>query len=217
MYYSMKKLLIIGARGFGREAYETVLRSESFVSGSVVVKGFLDSDATSFDGLKGHFPPIICSPEDYVIEDDDVFFIAMGDSKWRKYYADILASKGASFYTIISRDSNVYPTATIEDGCYIGGWTVISDNVHLGKNAVILGMCTLGHDSVVGDYSTIEAYSFIGGYSKVGNMSTMHVRSTLIRHKSIGDNVDVGSCSVVIRNVKDNLHVYGNPAKKIDF
>ena len=56
----------------------------------------------------------------------------------------------------------------------------------------------------------------MGGYVDVGDMSAIHVRSTIIRHKKIGKNASVGAASVVLRNVKDNTNVYGNPAKKIE-
>ena len=39
----------------------------------------------------------------------------------------------------------------------------------------------------------------------------------LIAHKSIGNEVIVGAASVVMRNIKDGLHVHGNPAVKIDY
>ena len=76
---------------------------------------------------------------------------------------------------------------------------------------------TLGHDAKVGDYCTIETYSFMGGYSAIGDESVMHVRSQILPHKTVGKNVIVGSNSVVMRNVKDGLHVFGNPARLIDY
>ena len=42
------------------------------------------------------------------------------------------------------------------------------------------------------------------------------MRSTIIAHKSVGENASVGAGSVVIRNVKDGVHVFGNPATKIN-
>lgn len=211
----MKKLLIVGARGWGREVYATAIKTEAYINGEYSVRGFLDSDTKSFDGLKGNFPPILCAPEDYEIEDDDVFFIAMGEPRWRKHYADLIEKKGGSFISIISPKAFVNPTASIGEGSFISGWSCISDNVQLGKHTVIHIFSDIGHDAKVGDFSTIEAYSFIGGYSEVGANSIMHVRSTLIRHKKIGNNVEVGSSSVVMRNVPDGQHVFGNPAKKI--
>lgn len=213
----MKHLLIVGARGFGREALRTFLKSDAYKNGEVEIKGFLDSDSHVLDGLNGNFPKIICAPEEYVIEEDDVFFVAMGFPKWRKHYADMLEAKGAKFFTIISETATVFETATIGDGCFIGNSSIVSDNVKLGKHVLVLDLCTLGHDAKIGEYSTIEAYSFMGGCSSVGEQSVLHVRSTLIRHKSIGNHVEVGSSSVVIRNVKDDCHVFGIPAKKIEY
>lgn len=213
----MKHLLIVGARGWGREVYAAAICTKEYIDGEYCVKGFLDSKKDAFDGLNGDYPPILCSPEDYEIQDEDIFFIAMGEPKWRKYYAQIIERKGGKFLSIICKGASITPTATIGEGSFISGWSSISDNVKLGKHTIIHVFSDLGHDCKVGDYSTIEAYSFLGGYAEVGECSTMHVRSTLIRHKKIGNNVEVGSSSVVMRNVKDNQHVFGNPARVIEF
>lgn len=213
----MKQLLIVGARGWGREVYAAAIKTRAYLDGEYTIKGFLDSKLDAFEGLRGDYPLIICSPEDYEIQEDDIFFIAMGEPKWRKHYAQIIEGKGGRFLTIICQGASITPTASIGEGSFVSGWSCISDNVHLGKHAIVHVFCNLGHDVKIGDFSTIEAYSFLGGYSEVGECSIMHVRSTLIRHKKIGDYVEVGSGSVVMRNVKDGLHVFGNPAKRIDY
>ena len=212
----MKQLIIVGARGWGREVYAAAVNLDSYKK-DFEIKGFLDSKLDAFEGLKGEYPPIINSPENYEIQPNDIFFIAMGEPKWRKHYAELIERKGGRFMTIIAKGAFINKTVTIGEGSFISGWTCISDNVILGRHVVIHVFSELGNDVSVGDYSTIEAYSFLGGYAKMGSESTMHVRSTLIRKKNIGNNVDVGSSSVVIRNVPDNTHVFGNPAKKIDF
>ena len=213
----MKHLIIIGARGWGREVYAAAKGTKTYRDGEFDIKGFLDSKADALDGLKGDYPPILGAPETYEIQEDDVFFVAMGEPKWRKYYAEMMEKKGAEFISIICAGSYVNPTATIGVGSFVAGWSVISDNVQLGKHTIVHTFSDLVHDAKVGDYSTIEAYVFLGGYAEVGQESVMHVRSTLIRHKKIGNNVEVGSSSVVMRNVKDGLHVFGNPAQKIDY
>ena len=213
----MKNLIIIGARGWGREVYAAVLGTKAYKDGEFTVKGFLDSKSDALEGLKGDYPPILGAPETYEIQEDDVFFVAMGEPKWRKYYAEMMEQKGAKFISIISNNAFVNPTSTIGEGSFIARWSCISDNVVLGKHTIVHTFCDLGHDAKVGDYSSIEAYSFLGGYSEVGQESVMHVRSTLIAHKRIGNQVSVGSSSVVMRNIKDGLHVFGNPAQKIDF
>lgn len=212
----MKHLIIVGARGWGREVYATAVSLDGY-NKDFDIKGFLDSKFEAFDALNGDFPPILCAPEDYEIQPDDVFFIAMGEPKWRKYYAEIIEKKGGTFMSIISKDAFINKTAVVGNGSFVSRWTSISDNVKIGKHGIVHSFSALGHDVIVGDYCTIEAHSFLGGYAKMGNESVMHVRSTLIRTKSIGNNVEVGSSSVVMRNIADGLHVFGNPAKKIDF
>lgn len=213
----MNQLIIIGARGWGREVFAAVQGTRGYRSGEFVIKGFLDSKIDALEGLNGNYPPILCAPEDYIIQPDDVFFVAMGEPKWRKYYAEMMAQKGARFMTIMCDGAYINPTATIGEGSFVAGWSCISDNVVLGKHTIIHTFCDLGHDAQVGDYSSIEAYAFLGGYARVGQESVMHVRSTLIRHKCIGNQVEVGASSVVMRNVPDGLHVFGNPAKRIDY
>lgn len=210
----MKHLVIIGARGWGREIFAAAKKMKTYLH-EFDIKGFLDSKTDALDGLNGNYPPIIGTVESYEIHSDDVFFVAMGEPKWRKYYAEIIENKGGEFMSIISNSASINETATIGKGTFIAGWTCISDNVVIGKHAIIHVFVDLGHDVNIGNYSTIEAYSFLGGYAKVGNESVMHVRSTLIRKKSIGNSVDVGASSVVMRNVPNNTHVFGNPAKKI--
>lgn len=210
----MKNLIIIGARGWGREVLWSL--SGRAKAGEFTIKGFLDSDSHALDGLIGKFPPILGTVEDYVVQPDDIFFCAMGDAKWRKHYAEIIEQKGGHFYTFISEKAIVSPNAVIGEGSFVGANTVISDNVVVGKQAMIHGLCTLGHDVKLGDYVSVEAYCFFGGYSSVGNNSSIHVRSTIIAHKSVGENASVGAGSVVIRNVKDGVHVFGNPATKLN-
>ena len=53
----MKNLLIIGARGFGREVYNTALESVGYEK-EFIVKGFLDGKSDALNGYEG-YPPII--------------------------------------------------------------------------------------------------------------------------------------------------------------
>ena len=213
----MKHLLIIGARGFGREIYRSFIHTEPCLSKQIVMKGFLDDKADALDGLDGDWPPIIGAVESYEIQEDDVFFCAMGDSHWRKHYAEIIENRGGHFINIIHRTAQVSPVAKIGTGCTIGPFTTISPNVTIGNHVMIQAFDDFGHDSVIGNYASIESYVFLGGYAKVGELSIMHTKSSIIPHKSIGDECVVGFGSVVMRNFKDGVHVFGNPATKMDY
>ncbi len=213
----MKHLVIIGARGFGREICSLVFHMKEYLSGEIDVKGFLDDNTDALLGLDGDWPAIIGPVETYEIQPDDVFFCALGDSNWRKHYVGIIKDKGGTFISLIHPTALVTKTSLIGEGCVVGAYTCISTNVIIGNHVMIQPFCNFGHDARVGDFASIESYVFLGGYASVGELSTMHTKSGVIPHKSVGKECVVGFGSVVMRNVKDGAHVFGNPAKKLDF
>lgn len=207
----MKQLLIVGARGWGREVLWAARTLED--AGHIRIKGFLDSDPTVLDGLRGDFPPILCAPEDYEVQPDDIFFVALGDPTQRHNYCNIIKEKGGEFGTYISPKATISPNAKIGTGCFIDEYVSISDNAEIGEQTVVQRMATIGHDAKIGNFSTVGAYSFCGGHANVGDFTTVNVNSTILRHIKVGNNAMVGAGSVVIKRVKDGDHVFGNPAK----
>ncbi len=210
----MKHLLIIGARGFGREVYQTIAITKPFLDKVFDIKGFLDDDKSLLEGVSGTWPKIIDSVENYQIQEDDVFFCAMGESKWRKHYSEIIANQGGRFINVFHPTAIISDAAVFGEGCFVGPFCCVSPNVRIGNHVIIHAFSNLGHDASIGDYSTLESYVFVGGRACLGELSTMHTRSSVIPHKTIGKESMVGIGSVVIRNVPDGVHVFGNPAIK---
>ena len=213
----MRHLIIIGARGWGREVYGMARALPDFKKGLYDIKGFLDDKVDALSGLRGEYPPIIGSVEEYIPQKDDVFFCALGDCHYRRIYAEKILKKGGEFISLVSPGAWIAPTAKIGVGVFISGWTSISDNVDVGDFTMIHAFASLGHDVKIGTYNSIETYCFFGGYSKTGDDTTFHVRSSIIPHKKVGCNCSIGFGSVVMRNFGDNVHLFGNPAKKLEF
>ena len=67
----MKHLILIGARGFGREFYNWTM--DCIKAGlDLQVKGFLDDKTDALDGFD-NYPRILSSVEDYEVQQDDDF------------------------------------------------------------------------------------------------------------------------------------------------
>jgi len=216
----VKHLVIIGARGFGREVYEIALGQPDYQNGVYDIKGFLDDKADALDGLVcpvGGHPPILGPVETYEPQADDVFFCALGDSHWRKIYAEKILNKGGTFISLVSKGAYVSPTAKIGIGCLVDGWTSISCNVEIGDFTVVFPYCNIGHDVRIGRFCMVECYCFFGGYSQIGDGTTMHVRSSIMPRKKIGKDCSVATGAAVMRDFEDGVHLMGNPARRFMF
>lgn len=209
-----KKLYIIGARGFGREVYETFLQCSNLRK-EVECVGFLDDKSDALDGFE-NFPPIIGSVEDFKPTEGDVFICALGDPHYREKYSRMIEEKGGEFINIIHPSAAVSPRTEIGHGCIISALASISCNCRVGNHVVIQGQSIIGHDASVGDYSTVSSFAFMGGGSQVDKSVTLHPGSILLPHKRMGANSVAGAGAVVIRNVKPDTTVFGNPAVKLN-
>ena len=67
----MKELIIIGARGFGREVYSLAKDCQE-ARNDFVIKGFLDDNTDALSGMAG-YPPILDSVEHYIPTANDLY------------------------------------------------------------------------------------------------------------------------------------------------
>ncbi len=211
----MKDIIIIGARGYGREIHDFIKHLNTYRNEYKIV-GFLDDKSDALQGFD-RYAPIISSVEEYLPQKNEVFFCALGDAFAREKYINIIKNKGGHFASLIHPTSIVNSNAIIGEGVVISAYSIVSSCVKIGNNTIVHPFCNLGHDTEVADNCTIESYCFFGGFSKIGHHTTIHTRSTILPHIIVGDNVSVGAGSVVIRNVKSNTSIFGVPAKKIEF
>ncbi len=211
----MKQLLIIGARGWGREIYNMLPHCKGYGT-EYVVKGFLDDKADALDGMPG-YPPIIDSVEHYEPQKNDVFTCAMGDAHWKKHYAEIVLQKGGKFINIIHETVNLGRNTTIGQGCIVFDQVGISCEIKIGSFVTFQTYSIVGHDAKIGDYCHLGTRSFMGGGAVLGDVTTIQTNSIILPHVKVGKGCMVGAGAVVIKKVRDGDTVYGNPAKVLKY
>lgn len=208
----MKKLIIMGARGFGREVYNLALQCSGY-GNEYEIKGFLDDKADALNGYNS-YPTIIGTVADYAVEQGDVFVCSIGNFDVKKRYIQLLKDKGAEFIALI------HPTATIHTNCKIGISPIIFSNVLVGADAVlgdfvtVLSTSVVGHDCKVGDFSRMDCNVICVGGAIIEEEVDIH-SSAIVNDVNVGKGAVVGAGSFVVRKVKENTTVYGNPAIKL--
>jgi len=211
----MKNLIIIGARGYGREVCG-LARQCSGYNTEYIIKGFLDDKPDALDGFE-NYPEIISSVENYEIQENDVFVCALGSVQWKKHYVEIILSKGGKFINLIHPTVIFTSNVKLGNGLIIFMYSNISNDCIVDDFVTIQGFVAIGHDSKIGKWSHINAYSFTGGYAILEEEVCLNTRSTVLPHIIVRKGATVGAASLVIKNVKEGTTVFGVPAKRIEF
>ena len=213
----MKNLIIIGAGGFAREIYWQAQFSSGFDS-EWTMKGFLDGDvklsAEDYAKLPGEIT-LLGDVDSYEIEPDDVFTCAIGTPAIRKKLIEKMLRRGGKFINIISEYSHITPTAKIGNGIIIGHSCGISDLVEMGDFSVINNYSGLGHDVKIGKYTCIMSCVDIDGNAQIGDEVFIGSHATILPKVIIENGAYVGAGSLVLKKVKANTKVFGNPAMVI--
>lgn len=209
----MSNLIIIGARGFGREIFN--LAKDCIAAGAdLAIKGYLDDKSDALQGYK-NYPSILSSVEDYEVQPEDVFVCALGDVRYKRMYAEKILAKGGHFISLIHPSLQQWQNTTWGEGCIALRNVVVSCDVTIGNFVTLMDHCIIGHDARIGDWSSVGAATMMAGFSSIGSMVTLHPHVELLPHKSVADNATVGAGSVVLRNVKEGITVFGVPATKL--
>lgn len=133
----MKRLLILGAGGFGQMVKETAL----LLGYNEVV--FLD------DAYNGPDSAGRCCDYTILQEQYPKAVAAFGNNKTRLEWTDKLMEAGYEVPAIIHPSAIVAPSAKIEPGCFIMQRAVVNTNSEIRRGALINSGAIIDHDSVV--------------------------------------------------------------------
>lgn len=204
----MKDLIIVGAGGFGREAYYIAK-----TIGNWNIKGFIDDNVEALKGVNCECD-IIGTVKDWLVSDNEDYVIGIASPKTKEIVVNILKEKGAHFVTLIHPRAIIYETAEIGEGCVIGGMSNVGDCAKIGNFVHVAGSI-VGQDSIVDDFSTTTAFVNIAS-AKIGKRVFVGSHSVILNGKKVGDDAFICVGSIVLSNVKSGTKVMGYPAKKID-
>lgn len=209
----MKRLIIVGAGGYGREMYFAAMRALGYGT-EWEIAGFLDDNPAALDGFD-NYPPILGKVSEYEIAADDVFITALGSLQSRRSCVEALEKRGARFVSIIDRDAFLGGNIHIDEGVFIAHGVTLTADIVIGRHSCIFHNTSIGHDTQIGEFSHIYAQCAIGGGVKIGNNTSIYPGATIAPRRNIGNNAVVGINSAVIVNIPSGITVFGSPAVEL--
>ncbi len=207
----MKNLIIVGAGGMGRSVYCIATGSIGYGI-DFEIKGFIDDDLHSMDEFE-NYPPMLGKIGEYEICEDDVFVCSIGNTKTKKNICENLKARGAKFKTLIHKTAIVRQNAKIGDGCIIADYASVGADCEIGENTLVQTFSIAAHDCKIGNYVRIDTHSTCVGGVIVEDCATIHTTAVVSHKVVVGEGAVVAAMSFVIKKVKPNTTVYGNPAK----
>lgn len=210
----MKDLIIVAAGSQAREFLQYA-KDINAIKPTWNIKGFIADGGDDIYELTNHEYRIISSIEDWTPSENEEFVVAISAPDRKKKVVQELMDKGAHFATLI------HPTAHIDDYSVYGRGLVMYPHATIGMNTKVGDFVTIcgcvAHDNSIADYVTLSGDATVSGHVTVGECAFLGAKSIIAPGLSIGKNAFVCIGSVVIRSVRDNTKVIGNPAKRIDF
>lgn len=210
----MKKLVIIGVGGFGREVAWLIERI-NMVQPTWEIIGFVDDDDSLHGSVFGGYP-VLGNCKWLNEQNSNIFAVcAIGSSKIRKRVIQKLGN--VTFATVIDPKVEMSGRIDMGEGCIICTGTILTVDITLGSHVIINLDCTIGHDAVISDFVTIYPSVNVSGNTILGECVEMGTGCQIIQGIKVGEGTIVGAGSVVVKELPSDCTAVGCPAKPIKF
>lgn len=198
-----RKVIIIGASGFGKLVADIVCNS------SDEVVGFLDDnpELTEF-----FHRPVLGKTTEYTKFINCEFIVAIGNAETRERIVNRM--DGVQWYTAIHPKAIISPfDVSIGEGSVILPGAVIDPGVTIGKHTLVNCNAVVAHDCIVGDYCHISVGTNIAGMVEIGNKTWVGIGASVSNNLKICANCMVGAGAVVVKDLVESGTYVGVPAK----
>lgn len=208
----MKRVVIIGAGGFGREIVSFLKFDKEYK-----IEGFVDADTSLSGKIIDDILVLGTDQELEKIKKDGVLcaFVAIGNSEIRASVYEKVKSLGFEIINVVHPSSIIASDVSMGNGNIIYPNVTINTGVIIGNSALINSNVSVGHDVKIGNFTNINSGVNIAGRVTIRDLSFLGIGCSVLENIVIGSKVIVGGGALVCKDVADELIVVGVPAKPI--
>lgn len=207
----LKKLLIIGAGGFGREVLAWARQSTGFET-EWTVAGFLDDNLDALAG-KPMAAQVVGKVSDHQPKDDEVFVCAIGNPALRRKVQEAIESRGGVFTNVIHRTVVFADNVTLGRGVLLCPYVVVSAHATLGDGTAVNLHSTVDHDATVGKWCQINCHCDLTGGVTLDDEVFLGSHAVVLPGVRIGARAVIGAAALVNREVAADTTAIGVPAR----
>lgn len=209
----MKKIIIIGVGGFGREVAWLIERINK-VQPTYKLMGYVD-DNVELQGTMIDSYPVLGDCDWLNNQKEEMYAVcAIGNAKVRRLVINKLDN--VKFETIIDPKVEMSDKVSIGEGAIICAGTIITVGINIGNHVIINLDCTIGHDAILKDYVTLYPSVNVSGNTVLGECVEMGTGSQIIQGLEVVSETIIGAGAVVVKDVTESGTYVGMPVRKLD-
>jgi sugar O-acyltransferase (sialic acid O-acetyltransferase NeuD family) len=152
--------------------------------------------------------------EEYKI---DAGLITIGDnwSRFKVYNTIVEQMPSFEFVNAIHPSVVIGKNVELGFGVVMMAGVIVNPLAKIGNFTFFATGCQVEHDCIIEEYASVSAGSVMGGHVTIGKFSAITLGVTILDRLKIGKNSVIGSGSLVLKDIPDNVLAYGNPINKI--
>lgn len=147
----------------------------------------------------------------------DAGLITIGDnwSRFKVYNSIIEQVPSFEFINAIHPSVIIGKNVDLGFGVVMMAGVIVNPLAKIGNFTFFATGCQVEHDCIIEDYASVSAGSVMGGYVTIGKFSAITLGVTILDRLKIGENSVIGSGSLVLKDIPDNVLAHGNPINKV--
>ncbi len=198
----MKKIIIIGASGFGKEI-AWIMDRMNRAGSELGLIGFCDDALNKQSGTFAGFP-LLGTLEAAAAQLPGARFIcAIGNNHARQSVVARACAAGLLPHSIIDTSAVIAPDTTIGKGSFIGIGSIVSSGTVIGSHVIVNHQACIGHDVTLADFVQVCPGARISGGCDIGEGALLGTNAVMIPLTKMGAWSTLGAGSTALTNIPD--------------
>jgi sugar O-acyltransferase (sialic acid O-acetyltransferase NeuD family) len=204
-------VIVIGGGGHGRVVIEAVLRS------GMEILGVVDPDRGVAAVLPKSVPWL---GDDQILADHPPAGCMLANgiggvgTARRRLVFEKFGLAGYAFLSLRHPSATVASDVVLGEGCQVMAGAVLQPGAQVGVNAIVNTRAAVDHDCRIGAHAHIAPGAVLCGHVEIGANTHLGAGAVVIQVVRIGSGSIVGAGTTVLRDVGDNIIVYGRRREK---